>query len=540
MEKNNISSFAAGLVIACGFIGLSVVVLDDIGAPSNSESFVYPNTKFGSYLAIKHAIWADDFDSVIKFSEDLKDSDIASVKADAAIGRFLAGSFDDSAKVLAGEKTLLARSAYIAYLLQRDDWKSIHKLVAKDTSQLLAPLRVWSAVAVGKESEALAFIDSLNGHAGRKMFMRGMVYAETNRIEKAKAAFDQVPLDFFNINDYAYLTAFYRKHGFDEAAQELCADFSATPGGAFTIGCVAAESDFFGVKKALGFGLIQNVSHAPAMIYSSASLVLLRLAQAADSSENDAANYYLGTFFYHMDSPNYSMHFKKIGADSPYSLFVMLKNAEKAGNFSKIRAGLKAALKKNPLFMPALQKLVAINLQKSRENDALKAVNNALEQKGLSDKIQSHLLLLRARVYVQKGDLDRAENDILKAGDLAPENPDILTAAAKIWAEKRENLDKAYLYASAVIKDSPSDIDGWDAIAMVVLAKEGAAEAAEVLERVGRVASENSSLFRHLGDVRAELGDKKGAAEAYERALSLSSDGLSCEKCIKKKIRRLK
>ena len=511
--------------------------------PSKStDNFKYPETKFGAYLATRHAIWVDDFESVMKFTETFKDSDIASVKMDAAMGRFLAGNVDGTARILAGEKDMLARAAYTAYLLTQDDWKGIYKMYSADKSQIMSPLRIWSAVATGKESEAIKFIDSLNLTEGWKLFAKGMVYAETNRPDKAKAAFDKVPLDFINLNDYLYLQAFYKKHGFDEAAEELRSDFASTPGGAFINNLeFDTNKDYSGYKRALGFGLIQNVSHTPAMSYSNAALVLLRLAQSAIGTGDDAINYYLGSFFYNVESPVYTEYFEKIKKDSPYYLFVMLKNAEKAGNFKKMKSGLQAALKKNPTFMPALTKLVAINLQKGRENDALKIVNNALKQEELSDSIKSYLLRQRARIYVQKGKLDRAEDDILKAGDLTPTNPDVLLDTAKIWVAKKENLDQAYLYTTAVIKQSISDVDAWNTLAMIVWAKEGPEEASEILERVGRVASENSSLFQHLGDVRVELGNKKGARDAYERALEFSGDGLSCgEECLRKKIKRLK
>lgn len=518
-------------------------------SPPTTDDYEFPETKFGAYLATRHAIWADDFESVMKFSDVLEDSDIMSVKTDVALGRFLAGKIDSSARILAGEKGMLPRSAYSAYLLTQDNWKEIYKLSAKDDSQMLAPLRIWSAVAVGKESEAIKFIDSMKVAEGWRLFAKGMVYAETNRPDKAKDLFDKVPLDFINLNDYLYLEAFYEKHDFDQSASALRADFAATPGGAFAGSYSGKYEDYVGHKKALGFGLVQNVSHTPAMAHSSASLVLLRLAEAAINSDDDAAlNYYLGVFFYNAESPACKDYFDKIEKDSPYYPFVMLKNAEKADSFRKMRSELNKALRKNPTFMPALAKLVAINLQKGRENDALKIVNNALKAsagkagtEGGSDSIRSHLLRMRARIHFHKGDLGRAEDDILKAGDLTPLNPDVLSDTAKIWTAKRENLDQAYLYAAAVIKQSPSDIDGWDTLAMVVWAKEGAEEASEILERVSRVASENSALFQHLGDARAAMGDKRGARDAYERALEHSGDGLSCgEKCLKKKIRRLR
>lgn len=523
-----------------GIVLLGGALWHYMNAPQTQKNFVYQDTKFGNYLAMKHAIWTDDFDAMMKFSDALSDSDVASVQMDVALGRFLAGHFDDSAKILKDEKSLPARVAYIAYLLQNDDWKAIYKIVSNDKSALIAPIRIWAAVANDKESEAFKFIDSFSATDDWKLFARGMVYAETNRPDKAKASFDKVPLDFFNLNDFLYLTAFYEKNNFKAEAAQLRKDFAATPGGAYVDGYDAAARDFSGVRAALAFSLIQNVSHTPALSYTGAALVLLRLAQAADAMESDAINYYLGMFFYNSDVPKYKECFDKVKEVSPYYPFVLLKNAEKAGNFRKMSAELQAALKKNPAFMPALQKLVAINLQKGRENDALRVVNNAFNAENLSDGTRAYLLRLRSRVYMHRGDLRRAEDDILKAGDLAPKNPEILLDTAKIWAAKGENLDQAYLYATEVIKIAPTDLAGWDTLAMIVWAKEGTLAASDILERVSGVASGNSSLFQHLGDVRAASGNKRGALEAYQRALTFSDDGLSCgEECLRKKIKSI-
>lgn len=544
--RNQKKSFTiASTILIVSLVVLGVVLWGQLQNNDSSELYIYPESEFGNYLAIKHAIWVDDFDSVINLSNRLKASGVSSVQVDVAIGRFLSGDFDYSAKVLSDEKTLPARIAYTTSLLKLDDWDKVYNLFSKDSSQILVPLRIWSAVAIGKESEALKIINKTNASESWKLFARGMVYAETKRPNKAKECFDQIPLEFFNLNDYLYLLGFYEQNGFNVAAQELFKDFSATPGGALIRSYKIRNIYSVGIKKALSFGLIQNVSHTPSMSYSGASLILMRLAQSLNSGDNDAINYHLGMYFYTSGSKEYLKCFSNINSDSVYYLFAMMKNAEIAGNFNKMRKNLKAILKKNPYFMPALQKLIAINLQKGRYNDALGTVNKILKfsdlSKNGSEKIKSHLLLMRARVYFAMGKFDKAQSDILKAGDLTPQNPNVLLDMAKLFAAKKENLDKAYLYTTAVIKDSPSNIDAWDTFSMVVWAKEGAFSASEILERVGRVANENSALFQHLGDVRAELGNKAGAIEAYQRALNLSEDGLSCgERCLKKKIRRLK
>lgn len=503
----------------------------------------YPDTNFGNFLALQHAIYADDFDAASRFSAKLDGAAVVAVRTNRAVAMFLAGKLDDSAAILAGDRSITAQIAHAAWLVKKEDWAALYKAFKNNDSQLLAPLRVWSGVAVGKTADTLKFIDSLPGADSWKDFMRGQVYAETGDQEKARGQFAMVPADFMNLNDYLYVMSFYQSAGFDEDADALRESFTSQPAGLYMLNYADSQmvSDFSGIRRALAFGLIQSVSHSPFLSSTSVSLLLLRTAEVAEQGGgSNALNYYLGMFFYDNDSDKYKEYFDRVEKDSLYRPFVLLKNAEKAGNFREMRRDLERAIAKNPLFVPAIIKLVDKSLQKGRESYALGAVDRALKQPGLTDAGRAYLLSLRARIHRQSGNLNRAASDIMRAGDILPTNPTILSEQAKIWALSRENLTEAYHFALALVKRFPSDLDAWDTLAMVVRRTEGNDEALEILEKVGRVAETNSSLFEHLGDAYLESGNKARAREAYMRAVKLSDDGLTRESDLEKKIRRLK
>ena len=86
-NKKFFNWFCRSAVIG-GCIALGAILWNQTHMENTAVKYVYPETKFGNYLAMKHAIWADDFQAIIKFSDALKDSDVPTVKADAAIGRF--------------------------------------------------------------------------------------------------------------------------------------------------------------------------------------------------------------------------------------------------------------------------------------------------------------------------------------------------------------------------------------------------------------------------------------------------------------------
>ncbi|MDR1206929.1 MAG: hypothetical protein LBK26_00745 [Rickettsiales bacterium] len=533
-------------IAACGFAAAigSGLWTTNFQVPDDDINRTFKGTDFGNFLAMHHAMYADDFDMVEKYSGLLSNTQIKSVQTNRALSLFVAGKIDDSAGFLEKDTSVSAQIAYAAYLIKNGDWDSVYKRFRNNNSQILAPIRIWAAVAAGKSAEALRFIDSIPGNDSWRSFIHGQVYAVTGKTERARQQFLQIPADFLNLNDYLYLMAFYQSGGFDSDADELRILFTERPGGLYALNYKEYGNfgDLSKVPANLRFALIQSVSHSPVLASSSISLLLLRMAEVADEGlvrNSDPLNYYMGAFFY--NSGNYDKaneFFNKIGTDSMYQPFILLKDAEKAGNFNKMRRLLTAAIDKNPLFMPAILKLVDKNLQKGRKNDALKVVNRALKTPNLTDMGRAFLLTLRARVYRQSGDLHAADADITLAFDLSPRDTGVLTEQAQIWAESGQNLDEAYQIAMILLKKYPSDISAWDTLAMIVWKKEGLDSAILILQKISKVAQTNSQLFEHLGDMYIESGDVQKAHDAYTRGLELSDDGQTSESVLKKKIRK--
>ncbi|MCL2017959.1 MAG: hypothetical protein FWG80_04290 [Alphaproteobacteria bacterium] len=524
----------------------------------------FSDTSFGNFLALQHAIYSDDYEAAPKFASKLVDVDVPSVQTNLALSLFLAGKLNESAATLEKEHSITAQIAYAAWLVKKGDWSAVYEKFKGTDSQILAPFRIWSGVATGKVKETLKFIDSLPGHDSWKDLLRGQVYFETKDMDQARAHFAKVSPDFMNLNDYLYIMSFYVSGGFEEDAALLNLRFTSQPAGLYMLNnpdftgfLVSDESVNTSSRRNLAFGLIQSVSHSPFLSATNISLLLLRTAEAAlgeechPVSERDALNYYIGTFFYSNGSERYKEYFNKIGSASPYMPFVLLKKAERLENWKQMRRELERAIAKKPLFIPSIIKLVNLNLQKGKESAALRIVNRALRhldaaEAKLEPEAASHimqgrayLLSLRARIYRQSGNLNRAASDITHAGDILPSNPMILSEQAKVWALQNENIDEAYNFALALVKNFPADLDAWNTLAIVVRKNEGLDASLEILERVSRVAETNSYLFKNLGDAYLESGNKARALEAYIRAMELSDDGLVSESVLKRKIRFL-
>lgn len=531
------------LFVCCAVIGMVAVagvsLLREVGVKSESNGIVRP-TKFGSFLAAQHATYVNDFDTANRFAELLDGNESDVVQNTKVISAFLSGHMPENVADLKNESGTAARLIYDAYLVNNDSWNEMYSRHKNDKSALAAPLRIWSSIAINHKTEILKFIDSLETSDSWKSFVRGQIYAETGDVARAADEFSRVLPAFMNINDYLYIMSFYRHNDMADAAGELYDSFTSQPGGIFVaeFDDIPDWSEYSGVKNALAFSLIQNVSHTQVMMYSDLSVLLLRMAELigqGGQNESDAITYYLGQYFFN-NGGDYASYFSKIKRTSPYYPFAMLRMAEGYKDISKLHRILKSF----PMFVPAINKLVAYYIANDNQRAALRVVNRALANERLSDENHAFFLKIRARIYFAFGDLTRAAADIHAASDVLGLDGEILALQAKIWAAENRELDVAYDYAMNLVKRNPSDVCAWDVLGRVVAAREGAVAALELISRVGDVAKDCSSLFENLGDLYMRVKNNKMAVDAYMRAIELSDDGLVVVPRIRQKLRKVK
>ena len=201
---------------------------------------------------------------------------------------------------------------------------------------------------------------------------------------------------------------------------------------------------------------------------------------------------------------------------------------------------LEQAIKNNPLFVPAVNELIAYNIKQGNRRAALRVVNRALNDEKLTELGHAFFLKSRAHIYFTFGNLDAAQTDLHDASAFLPLDAEILSLQAKIWAAQNREIENAYDYAMMLVKQDPTDIMAWDTLGYVVAKREGVEAALDVLSRVGEVSVTCSSLFEHLGDLYIQINEKQLAKEAYLRAIELSDDGLTIVPVLEKKLRKIK
>ncbi len=507
---------------------------------TNVSAIGIPETNFGAFLALQHAIYVNDFDTALKTTKQLQDVEIKPVKNATISAEFLAGKMPKNPETLKNEKTLTANFIYDAYLVKEKKWKELYSRHKNDESALVAPFKIWSGIANEYITKTLKFIDKLPTNDSWRSFVRGQIYAELGKVDDAVKNFEKVSPDFMNINDYLYIMSFYKHFDMPEKAATLKYRFTSRPAGMFMINFndIPDWSKYQGFDNALAFSLLQNVSHTQIMLYSDLSVLMLRFAEVAAPAfaENyDAMNYYLGQYL-HNNNSDAKKYFSRIKKNSPFYPFVALKQAEQGNSIENLRD----ALEKYPNFVPAINKVVGHYIKTGNKRAALRTINNAIGNEKLDDTSRAFFIKTRAQIYYSFNDLDMTQRDIDMASESLATDPEILSLQAKVWAAKNTNIEEAYKYAMALVTKNPADILAWDTLGVVVAAREGADAALEVLERVGEVSRTHSPLFVHLGDIYVSVGELDKAAKSYMRAIDLSDDGLIVVPEIERKIRKIK
>ncbi len=524
--------------------GLSFVVLSggymlhNHMARVNEPVYEFNANKYGAFLAASHAILNHDFENAAKYADELQDTEIKVVGNVLLLSEFLNGTMPQNAESLGDEDSSSEQFIYDLYLAKNDKWEELYARHKNDETAILSPIRIWSGVATNYITKTLQFIDGLSVNESWKNFVKGQIYAELGKPERAAEFFKKVEISFLNINDFLYLTAFYNHFEMNEAGTELYQKFTERPGGMFILNMDVTPNwaDFTGYQNAMAFSLTQNISHTQIMMHSDLSLILLRFAEILqNSTDKNAINYYLGQYFLN-NGDNYDKYMKAIEPGSLFYSYARMNIAEKSGSIQD----LNEVLESNPLFLPAVQAISAKYTQNGKKSSALKVIDNAIADDDLTEMGRSYLYKLRSDVNIAFKEYSDAQKDLDAATEVLGQSAETLSNQIKIWAHRHENVNEAYSTAVILISKNPLETRYWNSLARIVWVNEGVNEALEVAKSVTDVTEINSDIFETLGDMYVEKGDFVAARDAYNTAIKLSGDGLSVIPDLKKKLRKIK
>ena len=132
--------------------------------------------------------------------------------------------------------------------------------------------------------------------------------------------------------------------------------------------------------------------------------------------------------------------------------------------------------------------------------------------------------LSRAASLLELDEWSRAEADMKKALELAPEEATVLNYLGYSWVERGENLDEAFELIEKAVSLEPSSGANIDSLGWAHYQRGNYDEAVGHLEQAASLAPDDPTITDHLGDVYWRLGRLIEAKYQWSRVLELEPD----------------
>jgi tetratricopeptide (TPR) repeat protein len=121
------------------------------------------------------------------------------------------------------------------------------------------------------------------------------------------------------------------------------------------------------------------------------------------------------------------------------------------------------------------------------------------------------------------GAFDDAVKTFRKCMQMAPNDPEPLNYLGYMWADRGVNLEEARALIEKAVKFKPDEPAYLDSLAWVLYKLKLPQAALEPMEKAVRLSEKapDATLFEHLGDIRAALGQWDAARDAWRKSLAL-------------------
>ncbi len=134
------------------------------------------------------------------------------------------------------------------------------------------------------------------------------------------------------------------------------------------------------------------------------------------------------------------------------------------------------------------------------------------------------LFYARGIARERSGNWPGAEEDLLRALDLAPEQPFVLNYLAYTWADLGVNLERAKAMLEGAALQRPNDGNIADSLGWVLFRMGQLPAAIAQLERAVELEPRSATINDHLGDVYWAAGREREARFQWQRALTMDPE----------------
>lgn len=508
----------------------------------------------GSYLLYLQARQDQDFDTAVRYLNEALNADPGNRGLQSEMFALLTveGRIDDAypyalAELKAAPDSLLASLVIIAYHVSKNDFAAAQKQIdafpAKEENAFLYPLlEVWIQAGLDDRKKALKALEKLNqeGLESLYYFHSALLYDLWNDEEKAEKNYEALLSEPGGLSlraAQAYGNFLLRQgetkkfNALVEAYRKGAKSYPLLDETFFTAGAVQANKK---VPKSIATpkaGLAEAFFDISGSLADKGSpeisLFFIRFGLVLDPSLS-LARVLLGEIYE-----------KQERYDEALKLYAEEKENSETYYASQIRMGIiyarqgdlpraekqlrKMAAKRPELAFPWVE-LGDIFITEQKFPQAIQAFSEAINRIPVPNRAHWVLFYSRGAAYERNKQWELAEQDLLQALVLSPDQPLTLNYLGYSWIERGKNISKAKEMLERAALLSPREGFIVDSLGWAYYLLKDYPKSVIVLENAVALDPGSAVINDHLGDAYWRVGRKREARFQWAKALGLKDD----------------
>lgn len=544
-----VAFFAAALAALSQHMQKPAAPILDIAAPEIQRSI----TLSGNYLAGRFAQRQQDWDAAQHYINEVLVYDDSNIGlSERAFLLSLGAEQYSRARDLAQKLVDASNKSDLAYIylasdaLSRDDFDGalalLDKLPEDGFGQYTKPLlTAWTYAGQGKYDEALHLLATRARPKDPTYNIHSALIEEMAGRNEDAARHYRIAIDTGLTMHAAVLSAhFFTRQGEHETAEKIYRRLGTLyPMNTFADAAGAGRPNVTRAAEGAGIALFdlatllyekraydsaQVYGSLVQLLYPSSPFVLMMLGDIAALNGQ-----------YSKALTNYNA----VKPSSPLYWFSRLRVAEidEARGRPELAEKLLIDLAKSTeTRTPALVTLGDLYRRQSRFADAIRVYDEALQKVPAKSAETWSILYARGMALERSGHWPRAEEDLLTALEMQPDNAMILNFIGYSWVEKGVNLKRALEFTRRAVALRPNDGYILDSYGWALFRNGQRADAVKWLERAVEEIPDDSTILDHLGDAYWHTGRVNEARFKWRRATEVSKDAAFKDE-MRKKIR---
>jgi tetratricopeptide (TPR) repeat protein len=427
--------------------------------------------------------------------------------------------------------------------------------VSSSTNRVILPfLQMWVKIGQGKKDEASKLIANKVTDASAPSvfshYQKALINDILGDVQSAARSFAKVSSKD-EILPYHFIKSagnFYERTGNKDKALELYNSYQEQLP---NLGYFQKNLENIKNNQPLPQPLIKDASYGFAEVleeaarvlfssgYSDEGIAYLRLSMAL-KTENDEnkvllSNYYEENKQFTAAAEVYS----QIPEGSDFYItakIALAENLYNAGEKKDAIRQLKKLTKKDNPSMVAMLTLADLYRKDEKFKPAAQVYTKIIDLLQEPSKENWPIFFARGICYERSGQWELAENDLLKALELKPEQPEVLNYLGYSWIDRNENIEKAFAMIEKAVVARPDDPQIIDSMGWALYKMNDFEGASNYLERAVELTPYDPTINDHLGDVYWRQGRFNEARFQWNRVLKYNENKDVSEEEVQKKL----